>query len=672
MGFSSAKERANQIFSKWRRDWHDFSVFGVNKADSKVWGQRIKQKTRQVDNGPSFSGGQRTSLRRMVSTHQFGEEMKLQLRDESVKLHYSDVFRTDCDPPRRYIRVFSFGATTLEYVKLVLGVWAFLLAWLIFAFWKVLRPLSTSLMMADLVIDFLYALCLFVQLQTTMLQAQLGMEICRPRKIIQKHVTDRCFWLDILSCCPLIVLENIMGQSADAPSWIVLLKSLRGWRIMRLPPKHRFVTSMAFLLARIFLVMLMGGHFLACFWFLLVYGNDTIEQHINADGWKECFSFIDTAPHLCVWRLYSISLNQGIYLLMGIDREAYSALEHFFLTVCMPLGALFHALVLGEVILMLQRHGALETRQNEHSLAVQEAMRILGLPPGLQVRIITYFTFERLKRCGRFINQFFTDLSPQLRFELQLQMYSDLVVQAGLFRNVRPRVLREIVMQLQDLIFLPGDWICRYGDYGDSMYFIVMGDCTIIAKDAKTKLKDLSRGSYFGEVALLTGVARTASVLATSFCIVAHLTKAGFEPIMKKWPEEIDTLLGHMENEADRAKIKEEATKHYDLAPGRRNSLGPSSRRASNLAPRKNMRRRAASVDGEAEEKKVAVKAKEVFLYTRKRTASDVGQYANAENPDMVLTAAPTRAMPKNLRSLPEGEVGIDQAKASSCQASQR
>jgi len=151
-------------------------------------------------------------------------------------------------------------------------------------------------------------------------------------------------------------------------------------------------------------------------------------------------------------------------------------------------------------------------------------------------------------------------------------MYLDLVARTGLFKNMRPRVIREIVMQLQDLLFLPGDWICRYGDYGDSMYFVVAGNCTIIAKDAKTTLKELGRGSYFGEVALLTGVTRTAYVLARTFCIVAHLTKDGFEPIMRKWPEEIDTLLGGMENAQDRAKIKEEANKYYGLNGHRRRS----------------------------------------------------------------------------------------------------
>ncbi|CAK0834821.1 unnamed protein product [Prorocentrum cordatum] len=82
-----------------------------------------------------------------------------------------------------------------------------------------------------------------------------------------------------------------------------------------------------------------------------------------------------------------------------------------------------------------------------------------------------------------------------------------------------------------------------------------------------------SEAAASGKVALLTGVPRTAYVRANTFCITAHLTKEGFEPIVHKWPEEIDVLLSGIEAEADRQKIKEEATKHYRLGGRRRSSL---------------------------------------------------------------------------------------------------
>merc|ERR1719253_1928504 len=97
------------------------------------------------------------------------------------------------------------------------------------------------------------------------------------------------------------------------------------------------------------------------------------------------------------------------------------------------------------------------------------------------------------------------------------------------------------------------------------MYFIVSGKCAVLDKDTVTELRILERGSYFGEVALLTGVTRTAFVRSNTFCIMAQLTKDGFAPILRKWPEEIDVLISGVEREVDRQKIKVEASRHYGL-----------------------------------------------------------------------------------------------------------
>lgn len=96
-------------------------------------------------------------------------------------------------------------------------------------------------------------------------------------------------------------------------------------------------------------------------------------------------------------------------------------------------------------------------------------MKTLGLAPALQLRIVSYFTYERLHRSHVTFDALFQRLSPQLRFELHLYLYSELISTTSLFRKTQPRVIREMVLVLQDIIFLPGDYICRMGDTGDSM-----------------------------------------------------------------------------------------------------------------------------------------------------------------------------------------------------------
>jgi len=583
-----------------RERWSQVSLFGVYSDDltPRVWGNRIKASRHRASEdscntdeamGSTIRRSTTSVLTKMVKQHTYQEEMKMQLRDERIRLSYLDTFESDIDralaasehygPCGRFcfgscvVRVFSFGATLLEYLKIVLAVWTFGVALIVVSFWEVLKPLSEqkTLLYVDLGVDVVFAICLAVQLRTTILVVQTGREYCMPQRILRAHLSDVRFWMDVVSCVPLVLFEMFAGGGRTR---LALIKALRGWRICRIPPEKQFVPSNTFLVLQLAGFILMGGHLLACIWFSIVYAEGTMMLKVpltsvseevtnpHAARYEVCLG--ENAPG-CFGELYTVAILHGVYLLMGIDRDAHSAWEHLFVTLCAPVGLLVHACMLGEIVLLIQRRGALETRQNEQTLAIQEAMRILGLPPNLQMRIIAFFTYERIHRSGRLFDALFAHLSPQLRFELHLHLYLGLVRQSKLFRRTRPRVIREIVLKLQDVIFIPGDWVCRYGDYGDSMYFIVAGKCVVIAEDTETELQTLERGRYFGEVALLTSRPRTAYVRANTFCLMAQLTKEGFAPIVRQWPEEIDVLIEEVEKDSDKIKIKAEASRHYGL-----------------------------------------------------------------------------------------------------------
>ena len=67
---------------------------------------------------------------------------------------------------------------------------------------------------------------------------------------------------------------------------------------------------------------------------------------------------------------------------------------------CVPIGAIAHAYIFGQIILIVQRNNAIDTQNEEHTMHLKKAMRTLGLCPDLQLRILSYFTYERLHRAG--------------------------------------------------------------------------------------------------------------------------------------------------------------------------------------------------------------------------------------------------------------------------------
>lgn len=85
-----------------------------------------------------------------------------------------------------------------------------------------------------------------------------------------------------------------------------------------------------------------------------------------------------------------------------------------------------------------------------------------------------------------------------------------------------------------------GDAIVREGEYGDSLYLIVEGNVVVEGTDPRGKkvtLATLGPGDFFGEVAVLTGKPRTATVVAQGPVTVIEISKEVLAEICQRYPE---------------------------------------------------------------------------------------------------------------------------------------
>jgi voltage-gated potassium channel len=81
--------------------------------------------------------------------------------------------------------------------------------------------------------------------------------------------------------------------------------------------------------------------------------------------------------------------------------------------------------------------------------------------------------------------------------------------------------------------------IIQKGDEGDSMYFIASGEAEVVLPD---RTVTLHQGDFFGEVAVLGRVKRTATVIASSVCELLVLDAADVHKFMEQNPRVADTL----------------------------------------------------------------------------------------------------------------------------------
>ena len=106
-----------------------------------------------------------------------------------------------------------------------------------------------------------------------------------------------------------------------------------------------------------------------------------------------------------------------------------------------------------------------------------------------------------------------------------------------LFDRLSNEALHRIVSLGQYRNIPEGVLLFQEGDQGDRLYVILTGELNVHPKGAPDKTQALrGKGEVFGEIALLDGMPRTASVTASSDCELFELSREGFESFLVEEP----------------------------------------------------------------------------------------------------------------------------------------
>jgi small-conductance mechanosensitive channel len=158
------------------------------------------------------------------------------------------------------------------------------------------------------------------------------------------------------------------------------------------------------------------------------------------------------------------------------------------------------------------------------------------------------------------------DVEPRLRF----------LERTWLFRSLASDELRLDATALKPAVFADQEEIIRQGDEGDSMFFIRRGQVRI-HRDAQL-LKTLDAGEFFGEMALLTGEPRSASVTAEGDVETYVLSKQPFRQVLlrnERIAEEISRTVAERKKDWSKsaAASRKEGEQTEDTAEGLLNRI---------------------------------------------------------------------------------------------------
>ncbi len=123
---------------------------------------------------------------------------------------------------------------------------------------------------------------------------------------------------------------------------------------------------------------------------------------------------------------------------------------------------------------------------------------------------------------------------------------SQMLVRCEVFKHMTPRGLAEMSDHLQSQRVPAGMTIIAEGEPGDKFYLIREGQVVVRRGPEQKELARLNAGDYFGEMALLTGQPRNASVVTTENSLLYSLSQEQFRRAISQqasFEEEIRTSL---------------------------------------------------------------------------------------------------------------------------------
>ena len=121
--------------------------------------------------------------------------------------------------------------------------------------------------------------------------------------------------------------------------------------------------------------------------------------------------------------------------------------------------------------------------------------------------------------------------------------WAKVLARMPIFAGISPRDLRKLVRDAEFAEFGPGDTVVATAAPPDYFYVVLGGRASATSKPAAHAL---STGDYFGEMSLLDGQARSATVVAATDLHVMRLSRHAFDDMLARHPSVARAMLSEL------------------------------------------------------------------------------------------------------------------------------
>lgn len=346
--------------------------------------------------------------------------------------------------------------------------------------------------------------------------------VTNPKEVAKIYLKG-WFWIDLITALPIFIWAG--------PLYAGINRAIRFLHFFRFHHSTN-MTKLSLMLDKWF-----PGHLvkpsvirLALFAFGL-----TLLAHWIACGW-----ILLRGTHGPIIQVYSDALYWTITTLTTVgygDITPEHILEKYYTMLVMVIGVGSYGYVIGNMASFLSNLDLMQANHIQKMEKINAFLNYRNVPMNLQKQIYEFYGHVWDHRMDMGEAQILAELPNVLKTETALFLYRDILTKVPYFKKASPDLIRDIAINLKALVLPPGTVFIRYGEIGDSMFFISYGEVEVLSQDFKKRYAILREGDFVGETALILNEPRNANVRTIGYCDLYELSQESFKRIIAKYPD---------------------------------------------------------------------------------------------------------------------------------------